>query len=158
MRFEKLGYRDRQNNLQKMHKRLNKSFFNNELNRIVIDFESLDEEGTEKCFGIFLGKHPFSGFETILFSYELEDYITELKTQREQILVLGTVMLHEMIHQYCYENGIDDTDHGGRWSEVAEKHGLHSVYKNGERIEEWGLPVLQFVLANFAFREKGFNE
>ena len=37
------------------------------------------------------------------------------------------VLLHEMVHQYCYENGIIDMSnrkHTEQFSAVAEQHGL----------------------------------
>ena len=44
-------------------------------------------------------------------------------------------MLHEMVHQYCRANGIDDKgDHDDQWYEIARQHGLEHIVDDGT---EW---------------------
>ena len=80
--------------------------------------------------------------ETIMFDIRLIDDVEKCKTQKDQILLLSITMLHEMIHQYCFENGIKDEGyHDDGWYEIARQHGLeHGVSDDGqswESIDQW---------------------
>ena len=49
-------------------------------------------------------------------------------------------MHHEMIHQYCDENGIEDrespdNDHNQAWAKAAEEHGLSVQYDEDGKLE-----------------------
>lgn len=135
MRFELLSYAGKMETLKRMHRHINKHFFNNSLRDIPLDIENISKE--EDLNGRFR-VCDIPGFppEKISISIEFEEDIAQLKTQKEQVLLLGSVLLHEAIHQYCYENGIEDKNHAGQWTEEAERHGLTSIYENGEPVEE----------------------
>ena len=118
MRFERLSFDDKINNLRRLHKHLNKHLFDNCLNEIAIDIENLDARA------MF---HEADDHISICSTY-ISDVISSL-TIKDQILSLATVMLHEMIHQYCYEHDIDtfaDSESGHNAAFIAEawKHGL----------------------------------
>lgn len=109
-----------ESNLQYWHSKLNKELFNNELEvaKIVIkDSEIAKEEGIEAEF-IEWYSRPYIAF----YSWSIED---DASVSIHEI----TVLLHEMIHQYCRQEGIVDMDsngeHNSTFSAVAEKHGLN---------------------------------
>lgn len=133
MRYEQLDYAGKMKTLKRLHRHINKHFFNNALHSIPLDIENISKE--EDLYGRF-SVREYAPFEKISISYELEEDLMKLKTQKEQVLFLGSVILHEAIHQYCYENGIEDKNHAGQWTEEAEKHGLKSIYEDGEQKEE----------------------
>jgi len=136
MRYEQLTHAGKMKTLKRMHRFINKHFFNNSLRVIPLDIENISKE--EDLSGLF-GVCDIPGFpypEKISISHELEKDIEKMKTQKEQVLLLGTILLHEAIHQYCYENGIEDENHAGQWKETAKEHGLISIYEDGTLIEE----------------------
>ena len=139
MRFETLDYESTRNTLRRLHKRLNKNLFGGELHEVRLCVENLDNPFScntpYPAFARFRSR-DLMGNESISFDHSFADFLEGLETQREQVYMLTLVMLHEMIHQYCYENGIDDSGHGGEWSRIAEAHGLHSIFQNGEPVEE----------------------
>lgn len=144
MRFEQMTFEEQIKSLTRLHKRINKDFFDNKLKTIHIDIASIKTEEHPDGIAKFTRnavlfdqktKSAYLG-ECICFAWELVDCMAELKTQKEQALVAGGVMLHEMVHQYCFENGIDDTNHGGRWEETAREHNLISIYRDGKQIED----------------------
>ena len=127
MRFEKLKHIDKLAFLTRLHKRLNKNLFNNELHQVSVDIVNL-----ENCYGMYC-RNP----ERIIFSLEMMEQVKQCRTQQDQIYIITLILLHEMIHQYCALKGIEDKDHPIQWQEEAEKHGLHSIYKAGELQEEY---------------------
>lgn len=127
MRFEKLSHFEKLAFLTRLHKRLNKNLFNNELHSVFVDIQNLDS-----CYGMYC-RNP----ERILFSHEMIEQVKQCRTQKDQIYIITLILLHEMIHQYCTLKGIEDKDHPIQWQEEAEKHGLHSIYKAGELQEEY---------------------
>lgn len=156
MRFENLEWGKRIRFLQRLHKKLNKELFNGCLNDILIDIQNLNKfDEWDDCYAQYrTGNKEFLEFfpPRILFSLEFLDRLELFKTQKEQVMFLSQIMLHEMIHQYCHENGIVDDNHSEAWQEEAAKHGLHSVYCNGELCEEWLEPKPIFVILNFQIR------
>lgn len=106
-----------ESDLQYWHSKLNKKLFNNELEvaKIVVrESKIAEEEGTEAEFIEWYGK-PYIAFYSLL----TEDTISVYEI---------TILLHEMVHQYCRQTGIVDIDengkHNSKFKEVAEKHGL----------------------------------
>ena len=141
MRFEKLEPQKQAACLWRLYKRLNTDVFCGSLR---------DDVG----IGVEIGPREYAGSYTrrtariapaITVSTVFIESLSKLKTQREQAAEIIRVLLHEMIHQYCDQNGIEDTDHGEAWQQAAAAHGLHSVYQNGNQVEEWldpeGLPA-----------------
>lgn len=161
MRFEKLSQLEQKEVLVNLHHLLNEQLFNNELKTINISLENLDNAmyQIDDAFAVFFS-HDFIfnsemkmvRGERIIFSYEFCDAIAAYKTQREQRYLLVQVMLHEMIHQYCYETGLDDGDHNENFMREAEKHGLVCVYEAGKKISE-ELGVKGIVFMNLCFNK-----
>ena len=140
MRFEHLEYENRQAMFQRLHKLLNKALFSGKLRRVSIDVENVNmvddlEQGVD---GVF--RRPIEGScaqkAAILFSREFADSLALEKTETDQIERLSLVLLHQMIHQYCWERRIVDDDHNDIWQDVAFTHGLDSIYIDGIKIEE----------------------
>lgn len=144
MRFEKMDYKQQKKSLYRLHKHINRDFFDNGLKPIEITVENInkgDRPDNFACFSrnaVLVDRKTMTAYEgeKISFSWELVDYMAEQKTQKMQALIAGGIMLHEMVHQYCYENGIDDTNHGGGWEEAAREHNLISIYQDGEQVED----------------------
>lgn len=149
MRFERMDYTQRRKALKRLHRRLNKRLFGNLLSEKII-----------LCVGNVGGNlagrfNPLDGFidgmqcPIIELSHEFVDEdLSKCRTQKQQIYLLTMVLLHEMIHQYCFENGIDDTGHNDRFIEEAKKHGLISSIGNGIYQEELDLKA-QLSIMNF---------
>ena len=111
MRFETLTGEKQIAFLQRLHKTINRKIFKGELAPL---------QNTPKDIN--------------------PDFITrlgKLDTQKEQAKALVRAMLHEMVHQYCAKNDIDDRNHSEQWQRAAADHWLHSVYSQGQPVEEW---------------------
>lgn len=141
MRFEEMDFLEQINTLSKFHKRINRDFFNNELKTIKLDVENINKGDPENdgyaCFrskAIFFNPETLTPYfdEKISFDNVFIEFLREQKTQKLQSYYIGFIMLHEMVHQYCYENGIDDTNHANGWSQAALDHHLVSKYTNGK--------------------------
>ena len=116
--------------LQYWHAELNKMFFNGELEPAIINWfpRNTDEDGIYADF--FEQTKPF----LIQFYIDLHGYID---------IFLITILLHEMVHQYCSENHIDDTDgeeHKAIFAEIAEQHGLR---EKGYALQESALKEIE---------------
>ena len=160
MRFETKSLQEKRLTLRRLHRFLNDMVFNNELDEdIIIDIQDINEykdEGdiyNDAICGIRprhkdhsipledLYKLDNSEIEiatAILFDVKFIEDVGKLKTQKMQILLLARIMLHEMVHQYCRANGIDDkSDHDDQWYEIARQHGLeHGVDDDGTEWED----------------------
>lgn len=119
MRYEQLGYSQKMQMLKNLHTLLNQSFFDGKLNSVHLDVVSLNDNSNMIYEGVFRVDAVLG--ECIEFSYEFEEL---LRIKENQLYFLTIIMLHEMIHQYCYENSIDDAGHNVKWLEVAKQHGL----------------------------------
>ena len=148
MRFEQLPHLSQIKTLERLHKYINQNLFENKLSKIDMDIVNIH---TKDAFGMF-STNDIVG-NRIAISYEMIDVLSQLKYQKEQALCLGAVILHEMIHQYCYENNIDDSNHGGMWYETAKEHGLISIYENGELVREELTISDDFALSLFTIRK-----
>lgn len=163
MRFENLLFPDNIRVLQRLHKRLNKELFDGQLNTIKIDICNIHNgyyKVSEKAAAVFCAPKEIIQpneiiQERILFDNQFIDDIAAYPTQNLQTLELTHMMLHEMIHQYCYETGIDDHHHGEAWQQAAEEHGLH--IKNEEASGDYSYneflkPVPLFIAMKFRIR------
>lgn len=147
MRYEKMTFHQKIGVMQKLHKDLNKGLFESKLSHVQLSIENLRSNDTAAMFlnpeenlnnfKIENGQLVRNETSRIIFNYDFEEYMTKFRTIREQKYFLMMVLLHEMIHQYCYENNIDDTSHNENFQKEAEAHYLHSKYENGEFIEEY---------------------
>ena len=163
MRFEEKGSMEQIRTLKRLHKYLNREIFQNALSEdIVIDICNINKgERDEDFAACFRREHIAPDMKTraitlkeaVLFGNEfIYDDIARMKTQKAQAFVLGAVMLHEMIHQYCYENGLDDTNHGGQWLETAERFQLLSAYEDGELLSEELTEQGEYIVSSFRMR------
>ena len=165
MRFETKTLQEQINILRRLHRFLNDLCFDNALNEdIIIEIQDMNKYKDEDEFVLAIcGVRPRPRNHTIEYDgllgentdndeYELATAIIfdtiviedakKLKTQKEQVLFIAYIMLHEMVHQYCHENGIEDWGtHDDSWKNIARKFGLSYVFDcNGterETIEPW---------------------
>lgn len=144
MRFENMGHDKQLRFLQNLHKRINLELFNGGLRTIAIDIRDLPPD----CFAMYCKANSIEP-DRILFSLDFKEYIDRQRTQKEQEIAVFQILLHEMVHQYCAETGIDDTGHNEQWQQAATAHGLHSVYKAGTLQEEWLDHTAEFLATAF---------
>ena len=155
MRFEQMEFERKIKTMRKFHKRINRDFFNGKLKNIALDIANTNKGQmpdnvamfTPSALSVNRETLEASFVEKISFAHEFIEIIAEQKTQREQAFAIATVMLHEMIHQYCYENGLDDENHSGEWEKTAYEHGLISIYRNGKLIEEYARPATEWIIS-----------
>lgn len=132
--------------LNKVFDLLNASFFENTLSRPTITIQS-----TPKAYGHF--------------SLKEDTWVSKLGSTHEINIGAGTLarpieevaatLLHEMVHYYNYENGIQDcsrgnTYHNRRFKAAAEAHGLvvsHSE-KYGWSHTEPSEALIDFIIEN----------
>lgn len=130
--------------LNKVFDLLNAAFFESELSRPTITIQS-----TPRAYGHF--------------SLREDTWLSKLGATHELNIGAGTLarpienvaatLLHEMVHLYCYENGIKDTSrgytyHNKRFKVAAESHGLIVAHheKYGWSITSPSDALLDFVL------------
>lgn len=103
--------------LQYWHAELNRLLFNNELKPAIIELKP-DPEYAE-TFSEAAYTHTEAEPYLIIFYVNLANY--------EPLQALA-ILLHEMIHQYCRENGTEDAktgrEHNAAFMAAAEAHGL----------------------------------
>lgn len=103
--------------LQFWHAELNRTFFDGELEPALVHIDTeWEQDDNEPPLAIFCGRlNPF----LITFYCDPSDM--------KEIEALE-VLLHEMVHQYCAEHGIEDMDDSGEHSSefyrAASMHGL----------------------------------
>lgn len=148
MRFAVLHNSDKIKNLARLHRRLNRVCYGGELSEeIVFDIANVHKrnENTAAVFRVYPTKELKP---QIIFDWNLTDVDFSLfETAKQEIRAAATVMLHEMAHQYCYENGIPDTVHGEEWKAVARAHGLEDP-NEAEQLNIAG----EFAIINFTWR------
>ena len=132
--------------LNKIFDLLNETFFENELSRPTITIQS-----TPKAYGHF--------------SLREDTWVSKLGGTHEINIGAGTLarpieevaatLLHEMVHYYNYERGVQDcsrgnTYHNRRFKEAAEARGLHVEHsdKYGWSHTAPAEELLEFVIAN----------
>lgn len=103
---------------------LNKAFFESALSKTVVTISP-----TPSAYGHFTPWKSWAG--------PGEERMCEINLGSETIdrpiIECMATLLHEMVHQYCYENDIQDTSRGGtyhnkRFRDEAEKRGLSISY------------------------------
>lgn len=132
--------------LNKIFDLLNEEFFENELSRPTITIQS-----TPKAYGHFSLRDD-TWISTVGGTHEIN---IGAGTLSRPIECVAATLLHEMVHYYNYENGIQDcsrgnTYHNKRFKEAAEAHGLivtHSE-KYGWSHTSPSDELLEFVLKN----------
>ncbi|MBQ6995992.1 MAG: SprT-like domain-containing protein [Lachnospiraceae bacterium] len=113
-----------QETLEKAFDVLNRVYFNNELPTIVISIMSSPKSNGHFTLGK-VWRAEDSHYNEINISAEHLD---------RPIENICATLCHEMVHYYCYINGIADVSQNGRYhnkrfKEVAEQHGLIISYK-----------------------------
>lgn len=136
MRYEQQNHEGKLHTLRRLHRFINRDFFDSELMDCSIDIASVNSR--QDIWAGFSRAGP-----KIIFVPGFADYMREQRSQRMQAVIMGHVMLHEMIHQYCFQNGIDDSNHAGGWKQAAAEHLLHSIYAGGQLIEETMSPAAE---------------
>lgn len=137
MRFEKMSDDLRFYNLKRLNKCINKHCFNNELEEAEIDMCEGDEMD---FFAIYYHPTIYHHYHEILVSSETIDRLANYNTIKKQEEALFIIVLHEMVHQYCYENGINDDDHNENFIDACKHHGLMRYQEvNGSWAEKLSL-------------------
>ena len=125
--------------LQYFHSKLNEMLFDGKLNSaVIVPHIWLDEENypTRDITATTVTEYSIPIIAFNVFDLEEDDD-----------MFLITVLLHEMIHQCCSENEIEDIDEEGNhnkcFEEMASHHGLiNNGYCLSHEIEE----IIRFVL------------
>lgn len=122
MRFEDLSHARKVKNLKRLHSLINTKLFGGTLQPIAMDVALSHRDDMTGHFRIL----PYPPFKMIILSHE---YVEALKalSEYDQKMAIGQVIIHEAVHQWCYEHGVTDdvtANHGGRWEESSEEHRL----------------------------------
>lgn len=133
------------------HALLNKRLFDGKLQEPEICFWDFEAEGHGEVMGMYL-PNPCPPVLTvkpcaILFSHLVLDVVEEQETTEAQNEKIVDTLLHEMIHQYCNENGIKDFDranglHLEAFADAAEAHGLMCLSRETEHGITYGLTFM----------------
>ena len=125
---------------------LNEEFFESELSRPTITIQS-----TPKAYGHFSLRDD-TWVSKIGSSHEINIGAGTLARPIEEV---AATLLHEMVHYYNYEHGMQDCSRGGtyhnrRFKEAAEARGLIITHheKYGWSITTPGDRLLEFILDN----------
>ena len=153
MRFEKMNWAEQIRFMKRLHGRLNRGLFGGQLTQPEFSIEYIRLEHDDPD-GLFWGGYKKTVWQNgecviprcIAIDHTLVEDISGMRTQREQFYLLALILLHEMVHQFCDENGIDDSDHNENYQQAAEDHWL---YRIGE--DEYS-PVLHMISARMRIR------
>lgn len=108
--------------LQYFHAWYNKELFNNELEPVIICANNTEEFKNIQAQFI----NNFDPY-TIAFNIDVPE---EEETESDTLYYL-TVLLHEMVHQYCEENDIQDTLYGKHLQAFIEEAENKGLVQNG---------------------------
>lgn len=156
MRFENLTRNNQLENLCRLHNMLNDGLFKGELKRsvhlppieewpeetgislpgdsVVIGIAHAGKGVVLNAMALFSGHAGFDD-EEIYFDHTYLKYaVSDFETEEQQIEVIASIMLHEMIHQYIHETGKrDNSMHGRTFKRCCKEHGLiRKAYLNGD--------------------------
>lgn len=111
--------------LNKVFDLLNARYFENTLSKPIITIQSIP-----KAYGHVTVKEVWESGDSHRRELNLG-----AGTLNKPIDFIVAVMIHEMVHIYCLQNGIKDTSRGNayhnkRFKEEAEKRGLHCEHSN----------------------------
>ena len=129
-----MSYKERITYIEKAHKVLNNYFFGGKLKTPFINICNIEKYVDYGILGLFVSdtsKMPETIFTdkacAILFSHEQAERADNEETENAKNAHFISTLLHEMIHQYCYENNIKDNENGVHlksFADEAEGHGL----------------------------------
>lgn len=131
---------------------LNKEYFESTLSRPIITVQT-----SPKTYGHFTPKEVWEDGSRKRTYHEIN--LSAEGLNRPTAAVIAT-LVHEMVHYYCYQQGIQDTSRGGvyhnsRFKEEAEKRGLVVDYNS--RIG-WSVTQPSKALRSFCAREHWRNK
>lgn len=130
MRYENLNHFEKLKLLHDIYDVINEFIMCKALTPAHIDICNLKSE----LYAVFrVQQIPQLPHENILISHTLEEDLTLAENEKIQIEFLAQVLLHEMVHQYCYEKNIDDRDHNKNYVKVAKGFGLE-INNDGDEI------------------------
>lgn len=146
--------------LQAAFNAINEYFYNNELEKVIITVKESRKPGAVGtfCYGKEWRQNGKERHEINIAA----DYIGT-RTVEETI----TTLMHEMVHLYCCQKGIQDTSRSGtyhnkRFKQAAEAHGLDiaeepkigwSVTKAKQSTQKWiadNIPIKSFAIYKVA--------
>ena len=151
MKWENMTTEAKQKTLSRFHRSLNRRLFAGELQEVLLyaDFVGGTDDGIISAF-----RCEKSGHNCIFMTGLYETMISRIQTVKEQPRFCVVVLLHEMIHQYCYEHGIDGkehADHGETFKRIAAAHGLVSCYADNGDYYNRAAPVLAEAIKYYRF-------
>ena len=133
MRFEQLDQTQRLAFLRQMHEHLNREAFLGALGEIPIDIDDIAERyGDAEALAVYCSKAYGEDAPKITFGTEFVAALARIPDEQKQLEQLLTVMLHEMVHQYCDENELDAFGHDETFRLIADLYGLLEVYEDDE--------------------------
>lgn len=126
--------------LNAIYDTINREAFNNELPKIPVKLVNLDNLCAD-ADGAFYVKtkvywHFLSNDRSSTYKVEYPTICIDSKNAYFRgvngFFQIIDLMFHEMIHEYCYMQGIDDCDpktqyHNFAFLQAAEKHGMHCI-------------------------------
>lgn len=142
MKWENMTTEAKQKTLSRFHRSLNRRLFAGELKEVLLYADFVDGTDGGIISAFMCGEN---GHNCIFMTGLYEKWIERFATVKGQTLFCVIVLLHEMIHQYCYEHGIDGkehADHGERFKRIAAAHGLVSCYADNGDYYNRAAPVL----------------
>lgn len=151
MRWENMTAEAKQKTLSRFHRALNRKLFAGELKEVLLYADFVDGTDGGIISAFMCGEN---GHNCIFMTGLYENMIERFATVKGQTLFCVVVLLHEMIHQYCYEHGIDGkehADHGERFKEIAAAHGLVSCYDKSGVYYNRAAPVLAEAIKYYRF-------
>ncbi len=129
-----INFKERISYIERAHRILNNYFFEGKLSTPFFNICNIDKYVEHGILGMFVGDTS-KMIETmftdkscaILFSHEQLERSENEETENAENAHFISTLLHEMIHQYCHENNIKDSENGihlKSFADEAEKHGL----------------------------------
>lgn len=142
MRYEDMNATEQKTFLQRLHRRLNRELFNCELRNIKISSHIIL---SSECLARYIhGNEKIGEEERMEFASNWIDPIMKgTPTQKEQMVFITTVLLHEMVHQYCALKGIDDSNHNENFKKAAKEHGIIIYIRKGGVLMERALDAIR---------------
>jgi len=145
VRYEQMTEDQQEKMLARLYKRLNKTLFDGKLEaRPIWIVEEIDWVSDGEAWAAFSAEK-----QRFFFSSVINEDIKRLK-KKDQIFFLSCLMVHEMVHQYCWFESIDDSGHNEVFRKVAEDHGLKFEFVDGEWKQK-GSFVIYAATCNFRF-------
>ena len=142
--------------MQGMFSRINEHFFNNELEKVIITFESGFKKGAYGWIDNVKDWKQDTRKETAE-RYSINISCDYLRRKREDII---STLIHEMCHLYALQNEIKDTSRSGiyhnkKFKEIAEAHGL--IVQEADHIG-WSITSLKPETAEWLKENCNFSE